>query len=256
MEPRASYIICCVPRTGSWLLSETLQSTGIAGQPREFFDPVNRERFVRSWGISPESDYTEFFYRVVKEATTANGVFGVKVHWYQFEDLLSRLQSLPQFKGVPVHCLMARVLPNLQYVHLTRRDKVRHAVSYARASQTKIWWELEASHNQGKRVLARTPQFNAAALDHMFQLIREHERCWRRYFRKCGVTPFQVFYEDLSQDCVGTVREVIKCLGIPVFRNDVIKTPRLRRQADDLSELWVRQYRLIRSARRTESAGV
>jgi hypothetical protein len=34
VEPARSYVICCVQRTGSWLLAHTLADTGYAGRPR------------------------------------------------------------------------------------------------------------------------------------------------------------------------------------------------------------------------------
>src|SRR5262249_56036499 len=37
--PSSSYFICTLPRSGSWLLSEGLEKTGIAGRPREYFEP-------------------------------------------------------------------------------------------------------------------------------------------------------------------------------------------------------------------------
>ena len=36
--PTTTYIICTNPRSGSWLLSEGLASTSVAGNPREWFN--------------------------------------------------------------------------------------------------------------------------------------------------------------------------------------------------------------------------
>ena len=57
-----SYMICSTPRTGSTLLCELLESTGVAGRPEsgrsipEFPDLPHREVIVRPY---------RFFYRVV-----------------------------------------------------------------------------------------------------------------------------------------------------------------------------------------------
>jgi LPS sulfotransferase NodH len=37
--PRISYFVCTSPRTGSWLLTDMLCQTGIAGRPAKRFDP-------------------------------------------------------------------------------------------------------------------------------------------------------------------------------------------------------------------------
>jgi len=51
VEPARSYVICCVQRTGSWLLSHTLADTGYAGRPSDYFDKAERESRAREWGL-------------------------------------------------------------------------------------------------------------------------------------------------------------------------------------------------------------
>jgi LPS sulfotransferase NodH len=254
MKPTLSYIICCVPRTGSWLLSETLQSIGVAGRPREYFDPATQHRFLRLWGMPPNAPFAHYLDRMKQEGTTSNGVFGVKVHWYQFEDLMLKLRDSPGLPGMPSGGHLAKVLPALRYIYLTRRDKMRHAVSYARASETKLWWEIDPLMGPTRCVLARTPRFDVARFDRMLYKIREHERNWRQYFEQHGIAPLRVYYEDLARDHAGETRRVLDYLGIPLPATTTIERPRLRKQADGLSELWVAQYRKITQRRRAADA--
>ena len=51
MEPVRSYVICCVQRTGSWLLARTLADTGYVGRPSDYFDEAERETRTREWGL-------------------------------------------------------------------------------------------------------------------------------------------------------------------------------------------------------------
>jgi LPS sulfotransferase NodH len=53
VEPVRSYVICCVQRTGSWLLAHTLADTGYAGPPSDYFDGAERENHTREWGMPP-----------------------------------------------------------------------------------------------------------------------------------------------------------------------------------------------------------
>ena len=250
MKQATSYLICCLPRTGSWLLSEELQSTGIAGRPREYFAPEAWQHFLDVWNMPPASDYSDFLSRVVQEATTPNGVWGAKAHWYQFNDLLQKLRSVPAYKDLPTESLLPRVFPNLRYVYLTRRDRVRHAVSYARASETKIWWEMDPARGPSRRVLAKTPKFDIARLDGLFKTLSNHSRFWRQYFQECGVSPLRIDYEDLAKDPAASVRQILDYLEIPAPLNLVIKESRLKKQADELSEAWVQRYRHIKDERR------
>jgi trehalose 2-sulfotransferase len=248
MQPHISYLICCMPRTGSWLLSEALQRTGVAGRPREYFAPERQQNFADSWGMSIESGWTEYLNRVIKEGTTSNGVFAAKVHWYQFKYLMQRLND-PSSHQKAMPSLMSEVFPGLHYIYLTRRDKVRHAVSYAKATYTQLWWEIDSPDGLGRRVLARTPQFDAARIDRLFEVIVRHERSWRQYFRQCGATPFKICYEDLVQDYEGAACRILEYLQVPIPAGTKFERSRLRKQADDLSEEWVRQYRKILRAR-------
>jgi LPS sulfotransferase NodH len=250
MDLKAAYLICCLPRTGSWLLAEELQSTGVAGRPREYFAAEVWHKFLRKWHMPPESPYSDFFARVLDEATTENGVWGAKAHWYQFNNLLNRLRAIPGLENLPTESLLPRVLPNLRYIHLQRRDRIRHTVSFARASETKVWWEFDSSSGPSRRVLAQTPRFSVATLDDLHATIRSHTRNWRRYFAQCNVDPLELYYEEVAQDPAAAVRRVLDFLEIPAPRTPETRNRRLRCQADDLSEMWVTRYRRIRRAQR------
>lgn len=250
MTPVTSYLICCVPRTGSWLLAEALQSTNIAGRPREYFAPEHKNRFYGLWGLSPATNYSGFLSKVRSEATTPNGVWGAKAHWYQFNDLVMKLRGLPELQDLPLRALLPEVFPNLRYIYLTRRDRIRHVVSYARASDTRIWWDVDPSAGPGRRVLAKTPKFDVEKLDRLFHSFAVHQRGWRRYFEECGVTPLQLYYEDFAEDQTACVRKILEYLEIPFPPSLVVEKSRLRKQADALSDSWANEYRHIRRARR------
>jgi LPS sulfotransferase NodH len=52
----------------------------------------------------------------------------------------------------------------------------------------------------------------------------------------------EVVYEELVEDYRGTVRGLLDGIGIPVPENFAVAEPKMRRQADELSEEWVRLY--------------
>jgi LPS sulfotransferase NodH len=65
VEPTRSYVICCVQRTGSWLLAHTLADTGYAGRPSDYFDEAERETRTREWGL-PTGQLTPYIRAVWK----------------------------------------------------------------------------------------------------------------------------------------------------------------------------------------------
>ncbi len=78
-------MICATPRSGSTLLCEALQDTGVAGKPDEYFGPMHVPRWRDQWQVSAV-DYVD---QVLEHGSTANGVFGVKImklYWQHFLD--------------------------------------------------------------------------------------------------------------------------------------------------------------------------
>ena len=58
----------------------------------------------------------------------------------------------------------------------------------------------------------------------------------QQYFQECGVKPLVVVYEELVQAFEATTRRLLQELHIPLPADLVIPEPRLKKQADPLSE--------------------
>src|SRR5438132_11091128 len=82
--PALVYVICTNPRSGSWLLSGGLTATGVAGRPREWFNPLEVQRQRAHWRLQHDADLSGRAYPGLAAAlsTTPNGVSGVKIHAY------------------------------------------------------------------------------------------------------------------------------------------------------------------------------
>src|ERR1700753_2905097 len=89
VKPSRSYVICCVQRTGSWLLAHTLADTGYAGRPRDYLDEEERKTHNRNWGL-PSDDLALYLQAMREHATTPNGVLGSKLMWNDFDRLRSQ----------------------------------------------------------------------------------------------------------------------------------------------------------------------
>jgi LPS sulfotransferase NodH len=122
VEPVRSYVICCVQRTGSWLLAHTLADTQYAGRPSDYFDEAERKNHAREWGL-PAGDLTAYIHAVRKNATTPNGVLGSKMMWNDFDWL--RSSSCPPAGTDPGLAFMQKAFPDPQFIWLRREDKVR-----------------------------------------------------------------------------------------------------------------------------------
>jgi LPS sulfotransferase NodH len=239
------YFISTSPRTGGFLLAEGLQSTGIAGRPREYFDPLFEKQSRRDHANKPEFDFLE---SVIAAGTTLNGVFGAKVLWHQFEHFLSTPRQIAGSMACGFE-LLRRLFPDLRYVFLTRKDKVRQAVSYYRAIRTGVWWSIRASANGNEQSLtqsAERPPFNFEQIDEWVTRLTQFETCWRHHFRRAGVRPFEIAYEDLVRAYESTVLEILGYLDIPMHAGLLVAPPRLQKQADELTEEWIDRYKRLK----------
>lgn len=91
-HPRISLFIATAPRSGSWLLADGLRGLAIAGCP-EYLRVDLEEYYRRQWGLAESAPYRAFLNRLIMAGTTANGVFSVKVDWFQLQYMLGRLRS-------------------------------------------------------------------------------------------------------------------------------------------------------------------
>lgn len=238
MKPQISYVICAVQRSGSFLLCEALKNTGLAGFPEEYF--LNGEGWEESeWahqhGVTSRSDYLNL---VFEKGTSPNGVFGTKVMWNYFHTMLKSLRELPDYKGLSAPELMASIFPNVHYIWIVRKDKVRQAVSWARAGQTDIY----AWHHGETPMPKREPVFDFGFIDNLYNLILEGEAGWQGFFEACGVQPFKVEYEELVGAYESTALRILEHLKIPYPANLVFGERRLQKQADALNEEWAEKF--------------
>jgi trehalose 2-sulfotransferase len=126
VPPRMSCLIA-TPRTGSWLLANLLSATGLADEPREFF----RRDFVRTFSHKLGSDSreitVEYLNAIFATASVEPRVFSIKLQPYDFTRLSIALEAIPG--KARWADLVASWLPDPRYVHLTRRNSARQAIS-------------------------------------------------------------------------------------------------------------------------------
>ncbi len=275
MHPSCSYLICATPRSGSTLLCEALINTGVAGYPKEYFEALkatgspmrpkdyfttlNNPRFTATLedfsrdyhtltipALLQHTDYADYLAHVLEEGTTANGVFGAKVMWGYLGDFISNLRDIPAYKELPVPDLFSTIFPNLHYIRVVREDKVSQAVSLWKAIQTWRWREDEAAaSSNGTSHPKRELQFHFELIDHLVRQIEEHERAWKRFFDEAGIEPYCVVYEDLAANYEATALNILQFLGVSLPENHWFAARQMKRQADALSEEWVRRYHML-----------
>jgi LPS sulfotransferase NodH len=260
-----SYLICATPRSGSTLLCRALDRTGIAGHPEEYFealrksgrprrpyeyfDPQRHANIVERLAFREMPDraaepsplwnpdtYDRYLEWALREGTTSNGVFGAKLMWGYLGDFAELLRGIDGMAARTLPELLAAAFPGLRYVQITRRNKVRQAVSLWKAVQTQAWKREAGQSLQGSRDLV----FSFRAINYLVRQLTAHEASWDAYFLGLGCEPLKITYEELAESTEDAVRSVLVYLGIPVPA-DLEVDVQLSVQADALSEEWVRR---------------
>jgi LPS sulfotransferase NodH len=262
--PTLSCLIVTTPRSGSWLLSSGLHDTELAGQPEEYFRPDVIPVWTAEWGIPRRGPYREYVRHAMDYSTSDNGVFGAKLHWYQYQWLIRTMRALEGGAGTALGGqsdpradldFLATFIPNPRFVHLVRRDKIRQAMSYFRAGRTGVWFVTE----EDVADMARRPQGPQPAprplsdrewqhLRFLENLVIAHERNWRNFFDETGIEPLEIIYEEFIEDFNGTVGAVLEFLGVGTRADAASLSPRLFKQGDEVSEAWVEEYLVRRDS--------
>ena len=143
-----------------------LKNTGVAGRPEEYFEAK------RDTGVPPHpgdyldqlprtgagirdddtpphapphsslqglSGYRQHLERTFRLGSTDNGVFATKLMWRHLPELQALAGELPEYAGLQPVELLTVLFGDPRYVLVSRRDKVRQAVSMWRALQTRSW---------------------------------------------------------------------------------------------------------------------
>jgi trehalose 2-sulfotransferase len=243
VTPVTSYLVCTNPRSGSWLLSDGLAATSVAGNPREWFNVAEEHQQTMHWRGQYFAPSCERYLRhVLTLGTTSNGIFAVKFHYYQFADLAGRMAKLDHFRGLSVPERISAAFRCPKYIWLLRTDKARQAISYYRAYSSGGWWLLDAPTMASRGNHRREPAFDPLAIGEIERTLLQNEMRWRSYFAAAGVEPLVVTYEELSGAYVTVLRRVLEWLGVPAAGEIPIRAPRLMRQADGKTEEWLARY--------------
>lgn len=239
MWPHVSYIVCATPRSGSSLLDEALQNTGMVGKPDEYFLPHNQRLWQNGWNTPT---FSEYMAEVLRRGTSPNGVFGMKMMWGYFGHFGRQIQCLPGNRYRTTHEGLKSVFPELSYIWIRRRDKVRQAVSHAKARQSNVW----AVTDESVSGTMRRPVFSFQQLHFMVCELEAHDAAWQRYFATHAICPYIVFYEDFVEHYDEIVRDIMRYLHIPVPAEVQFMPQRLQKQADAESEEWVQRYHRLK----------
>lgn len=240
MKPTLSYTIWFSQRTGSTLLSKALEQTGFAGKPNEWLNINPGESLLGHYNVKSHAELQQQLWTL---GSTPNCVFGLKFSFHQpfFSQLI---ETFTQFPGLPGHAPSAgevweNAFPHSRHIFMTRRNKVRLAVSWWKAIQTQEWHRITGAIPQPA---ALADQYSFDAIHHLFCESSLREAGIQEFFTSAGIIPLTIVYEDFIQAYDQTVRRVWEFLELDM-PDGSMQPPYFEQLADDVSEEWVQRFR-------------
>ena len=230
--PQRSYIIWFSQRTGSTLLAAALGA--VAGIPGEHLN-----------GKDPATFTLSDLQALWQSGTTPDGLFGLKYgpshNMADWTEAFRRVMELPQEASTPE--VWATTFPDCRHIFITRRNRVRLAVSWWRAIVSGEW---HRAHGQVPQTADLADRYSFEAINHLFAESALREATIEDFFAAANILPLTVVYEDFIRDYGGTVRGVLAHLVLE--RPNVIQPPAFQKMADALSDDWAQRFREERQA--------
>lgn len=198
------YLILSSPRTGSTMLSAALNATGMAGLAKEYF---HLKKLAEKG--NPEQDreaMLAYYSEVVNATTTANGVFGMKLHFNQFHHVFGG-KRIGMGSGINfVKSFDRRIL-------VYRRDKILQALSELLASKSDLWntGDQSAAGRAGK-------DFSDADVPFLLRIMSRQvseEYAWRSLLEDSALDFHQIAYEDMAASPEAEFAKLAAYLAIP-----------------------------------------
>ncbi|HSL31890.1 MAG TPA: Stf0 family sulfotransferase [Anaerolineales bacterium] len=238
MKPTLSYTIWFSQRTGSTLLCKALESIRIAGNPGEWL--LNLFKTEYSNAIEDPAQLQQALWKL---GSTPNRIFGLK-HSFHEPHFSQLLETFRKFPGCPPQeenraKIWENAFPNHRHIFMTRRNKVRLAVSWWRAIKTQEWHRQPGA---GTKSYDADSGYSFDAIHHLYRECSMREAGIQEFFSEGKVVPLTLVYEDFVQEYEKTVRKILDFLGMETGHLD-IPAPALARTADHVSEEWVQRFR-------------
>jgi len=242
-----NYLVIATPRSGSTLLGQGLQASGVAGEPREFFGH-KMAHWMERWNTPALPGYVE---QLRKKRSSGNGVFGAKLLYGQLLHLEGLARQEPELAGLAGGDLLRQLFPDLHILWATRDDKLRQAISWFKARQTGVWGQGRGAEEPklgrawrlgDEPLLPGELAFDYAGIAALLQQAEAEDAAIGAWLAEAGFTPYRVVYEEFAPRYSEATAEILDWMGI-AHPSLNLPDPRTVRLADDRTDEWVARFR-------------
>lgn len=219
----------------------------MAGKPESYFFGNSLEGWIDdldlavSKGSSERSIVEAGFRSAIGKGRGGTDIFGLRLQAHSRAFFLEKLAVLHPDASTDMERFQRAFGPTL-FVHLTRSDKIDHAVSYTKAKQTGLWHMASDGSELERNGPPQEPVYDVARLRDCFETMTRYDHEWNDWFIREAIEPLRLSYNDLSLDPLGSLRCVLEKLGLgPDAAQGV--SPDVKKVADSISKDWVARFR-------------
>lgn len=217
-EIKTKYVLCTTPRCGSHFIGHMMHQTGDLGYPLEYCNRANWNIWVEK---AKEAGYKRPLDYIKSIRTGPNGVFGLKLH---HEHLELFLEQEPD----PLSYL---------FIHITRDDVLRQAISFARAQQTNAWIsDMEPTGDA---------YYDYDLFAEKVQNVTQGNANWQAFLAATGSRSLPVTYEQTRDNPQNTLDNIAKFLHVKLAPEEgAIQSfqPRVQSKTDDPAADWAERF--------------
>jgi len=179
-----------------------------------------RRNAWRNINYFSDSSWRSYLNCAAELNTTPNGVFGIKMHWNQYDEHMLQRGLTADHWNAPI-----------KWVRISRDNEVRQAISLVRAEQSNQWNSNMSARSE--------PIYSEQEIVAALQTIQNANLSWDKYFSEHQIVPLHVTYEQLTRDMDVTVRRIMSHIETPI---ETVPAPQTKRQSDDASAQWERKF--------------
>jgi LPS sulfotransferase NodH len=234
--PENSYLVLYSARSGSNLLCKYLTKVGI-GNPVEAFNPNISNRKRLNWGIDYK-DPIEHLHTSIKQQSV-NNIMGMKLSIPHFNLFLTTARAVVGDASLSESEMIEVIFPNVKYIHIQRKGKIRQAISFSKAKQNGIWLQ-KVGEDKTYLDYIIPAVYDREHIECCFDKLLMEDAAWNHFLTRHHLPFLHVWYEDLAKEPEKTVNEVYNFLGIE--GKEVVRAP-LRKQSNTKSKDWEAKFR-------------
>lgn len=197
LDPKLTYIIAITPRSGSSYLCDLIKQTHMLGSPDEFLN----QKFIPSiLKKVPATNADDYLKNIFKKFQSENGVSGLKVSWFQFNNFYNTLKEPAVFK-------------QFKFIYLMRRDLYLQSVSLYKATESGVF-HTNVEHGEEAKLKLNNLEYNYVKLEEWYKHIIAQESGWRHFFLSSNIIPLCITYEEIEENIDEAINRIFNYLNI------------------------------------------